>query len=418
MTERLKVAICDDESSNREFWKNELDKLDGFREHFEIELVVAEATNDGPFRQAIDSLGERRRAARNQPSEYGNESLFDQFDVLVVDYDLINAVHGDWITGEEIAYLARCYSRCKTIVAVNQFGSNPFDLNLTGHFPDSFADVNVGDKQVANPGLWSSEWPGYSFRPWCWPILEKLVRDFDKRVNDLLDGNLDRAIKDVLSFDDEAWLLLPREMIAYITPRESKKPPKEFTAREIVENSPLGMRHKDEPLNDEAVARIAAARLSHWLDYAVLAAQNILVDAPHLVERYPSLTGEAMPSLDRLNDFARIADPTELGLDERLASMAFSKPHWLSRPAWYWPLVARAEWIEEVKNPWSSESPDAFFCEDVSHFEKMTHTRNFPIRVPSVYDTRRCIDFRAEGAEQWATALSGIDYQPSSWLMI
>lgn len=402
MTERLKVAICDDESSNRELWKEELSSLQGFLDHFEIELIVAEHDS---FKQALDALVDRKKLARagSDNKSYGEKNLFDHIDVLIVDYRLINTVYGDLITGEEVAYLARCYSQCKAIVAVNQFGSNPFDLNLTGYFPDSFADVNVGDKQVATPGLWINDWPDNGFRPWSWPLLPKLVRDFDKRLHDL-NGNLDTPIKELFEFYDEAWSLLPRETLAYITPRVSKTPPDQFTVRQIVENSLLGLHRKDEPMNDESVARIAAARLSHWLDYSVLAAQDILVDTPHLVERYPSLTGEAMPSLDRLNGFARIAEPFDLGLDERLNNMAFLKPHWLSRPAWYWPLVTRAEWIEEVENPWSSESPDAFFCEDVSRFEKMAHTRDFKIRVPSVYDTRRCIDFRAHGAERWGAA--------------
>ncbi len=417
MSERFKVVICDDETNNREAWREALENLDNFRQRFEIEVLVAEAADDGEFSQAIETLGKRRKAARDHSVGSDNECYFDTIDVLIVDYDLIDAAHGEWITGEEIAYLARCYSKCKVIVAVNQFGSNPFDLNLTGYFPDSFADVNVGDKQVANPGLWLDDLPDNGFRPWSWPSLSKLLQDFDKRLEDLQE-NMDVPIKEFFEFCEEAWALLPRETVAHITPRGSKFSSDHMTVRQVVDNSPLGLHHKDRASNDEAIARIAAARLGHWLDYAVLSAQDILVDAPHLVERYPSLTGEMMPSLDRLNDFARIAEPVELGLDERLQTMAFSKPYWLSRPAWYWPLVTRAEWIEEVNNPWSSESPDAFFCEDVSRFETMTHTRDFKIGVTSVYDSRRCIDFEAAGAERWKTALSEVDYQPGSRLML
>lgn len=416
MAERYTVAICDDEKQNRESWKDELAKISGFNEHFEVKLIVAE--DGGDFRQAIDGLGKRKKQARSAPlaKEEEEENLFDNVDLLIVDYDLINAAHGDWITGEEIAYLARCYSRCKAIIAVNQFGSNPFDLNLTGHFPESFADINLGDKQVTNPGLWLSKWP-VGFRPWYWPLLSKLIDDMGKRVEDVSGKNLDRTIKEVLGFHDDAWRLLSRETIAGITPRGLNKSADKITVREVIENSPLGLRHKDVPMNDEAAARIAAARLGQWLDYAVLAAQDILVDAPHLVERYPSLTGKSEPTIEQLNTFAQIASSTDLGLDARLTEMAFEKPHWLSRPAWYWPAVTQATWIKEVLDPWGTVAPDAFFCEDVSRFMPMDQTREFRVRVPSVYDTRRCVDPSATGAKGWKTALSSVDYQPNGRLM-
>lgn len=416
MSKNYVVAICDDEKQNREIWREGLLKIQGFTERFSVEPIMAE--DDGAFQQAIEGLGQRRRIAREpNSSQKPTDNLFDRIDVLIVDYDLINAKHGDWITGEEIAYLARCYSRCKVIVAVNQFGSNPFDLNLTGHFPESFADVNLGDKQVTNPGLWNSSWPE-GFRPWSWPLLPKLIEDMEKRIKDISGNNLDRTIKDVFGFHGEAWRLLPREAIAWITPRNtSDKSSDQITVRQIVTDSLLGLRHKDEVLDDEAVARIAAARLGQWLDHAVLAAQDILVDAPHLVERYASLTGEKDPSIAQFNQYARIASAKELNLDDRLARSAFEKSYWLSRPAWYWPEVTQAEWIAEVGNPWGAPVPDAYFCEDISRFVPMDQTREFRIRVSSVFDARRCINPDAKNVEPWKAALSEVDYQPSGRLM-
>lgn len=411
------VGICDDEQQNRENWRDGLLRIPDFKEHFDVKLIAADSDH-GEFRTAIEGLGQRRKMARdNNPVSKPISNLFDELDILIVDYDLINATHGEWITGEEIAYLARCYSRCHVIVAVNQFGSNPFDLNLTGHFPESFADVNLGDKQVINPGLWNCEWPS-GFRPWYWPLLPKLIEDMKKRVRDLSGDNLDRPLKDVLSFHDEAWRLLPRETVAWITPRDTpKKSADHITVREIVMSSLLGLRHKDKVLDEDAVARIAAARLGQWLDHAVLSAQDILVDEPHLVERYPSLMGVGEPSIEKFNRYARIASSEEVMLDSRLASASFEKSYWLTRPAWYWPEVTQAEWITEVTNPWSSQAPDAYFCEDISRFVPMDQTREFRIRVPSVYDTRRCVNLDAKNLGPWKLALSAVDYQPSGRLM-
>ncbi len=409
------VGICDDERQNRENWQEGLSRIPGFDECFEIKAIVAE--DDGEFRSAIEGLMERRKMARKKSSTNDNHhNLFDQIDILIVDYDLINASHGEWITGEEIAYLARCYSHCKIIVAVNQFGSNPFDLNLTGHFPESFADVNLGDRQVINPGLWSYVWPA-GFRPWYWPLLPKLVDDIDKRVDDVSGDSLNKSIKDVLGFHDEAWRLLPRETVAWITPRNTpKKSSDQFTVREIVTSSSLGLRHKDQ-VPDDAVARIAAARIGQWLDHAVLAAQDILVDAPHLVERYSSLLGVKDASVEEFNKYARIASPSELKLDVRLSRLAFEKSYWLSRPAWYWPEIAQTEWISEVANPWESSAPDAYFCEDISRFVTREQTREFKVRVSSVFDVRRCVNPDFRKLVPWMSALSDVDYQPNGRLL-
>ena len=45
----------------------------------------------------------------------------------------------------------------------------------------------------------------------------------------------------------------------------------------------------DEPWDQGGIERVAAARLGKWLERLVLPGQNVLVDAPHLVSRFPSL---------------------------------------------------------------------------------------------------------------------------------
>jgi hypothetical protein len=362
----------------------------------------------------LKSLAERRHTSRRGPLAEVNDNMFDRIDVLIVDYDLIDASHGEWITGEEVAYLARCYSRCKVIVAINQYGPNPFDLNLTCHFPETYADINLGDQQVSNPGLWKSEW-GVGFRPWYWPLIPKLIADFDRRIEDVL-ANPDQTLKELLGFHAEAWSILPMDTVSVFSHRNLTKPFDQLTVREIIEDSPIGLRPKDRVMDNESLARIAAARISQWLDNYVLSAQDILVDAPHLVERYRSLTGAVDPSLELINRYTYIVSPEEYGFDGRLTPMCFEKAHWLSRPAWYWPEVSRADWINEVQNPWEANVPETFFCEDISQFVPFRQTREFRIGVSSVYDTRRCIDPEAEGTEDWRFQ-PPVDYQPSARLM-
>ena len=55
---------------------------------------------------------------------------------FIIDYDLLGSQAEKSptgsLTGEIIAYLVRCFSRCKLIIGLNQYGSNPFDLTLRG----------------------------------------------------------------------------------------------------------------------------------------------------------------------------------------------------------------------------------------------------------------------------------------------
>lgn len=411
MTRKYIIGICDDEKKNRDIWFEQLSELPEFGAQFDIRLIEAENAGS-EFGNSLQALAMRRKSAREGQIDYSGGNIFDQLDLLIVDYDLILANHGEWITGEEVAYLARCYSQCKVIVAVNQFGYNPFDLNLNFYFPDTFADINLGDQQVSNPGLWVTDWNN-SFRPWYWPLIPKLISDFDLRVKDVR-SNPDQTIKELLGFHEEAWNLLPRDTISVFSHRSLNKPFNRLTVKEVVEDSLIGLRTKDKVMNDEALARVAAARIGQWLDNAILSAQDILVDAPHLVERYRSLTGTDNPSIEELNRFASIRP--DYAFDERLKPMLFEKSYWLSRPAWYWPEVSKAEWIKEVQNPWDADIPDTFFCEDVSRFVPFSLTREFRINVPSVYNMRRCIDPEADAEGDWKF-LSLVEYQPSARLM-
>ena len=94
-------------------------------------------------------------------------------------------------------------------------------------------------------------------------------------------------------FDRELFLLLPREIVEFI-----EKPAQKRTfsnhVREFVTESGNGLRLKDkislnDDTNDHILARVGAARISKWLERLVLPEQDILVDAPHLVLRYPNL---------------------------------------------------------------------------------------------------------------------------------
>lgn len=381
-----KILICDDVFEDAERWSDRVNKHcpKGFG---------AEPVPTGEFFEAVGRLEDRRRAARRakRGDTPSNECLFDSADIVVLDYDLLSATN--FLSGEEVAYLCRCYSRCGLIVGLNQyvtqFGRNYFDLTLKGH-PESFADLNISDDQLANPGLWKESWihePSprnpIHFRPWYWPLLPALLDAFLHRTKEI-SNRLDDRIIHFLKLDDEI-VTLPRSTKEFLGPGGT---PEKTSFVDFVEGSGNGLRPKDKAFDRASLARIAAARLWKWLERLVLSAQDVLVDAPHLVSRYPSLLKGGLNSLstwNRTTSFSR--DRTGLNL-ALIQPFEFARPDWLSRPAWFWKRLSASEKILEVKDPLSKKAADFAFCEDISRFMKSQGARPFVADVPSPFVRR------------------------------
>src|SRR5579864_3344441 len=168
------VLVCDDHPKIARDWASQIEKV--CPPDFTVESIAQEQ-----LVEMISQLEARRKNARKPAGSRAEstQNRFDDADILVIDYDLLDLRDQTYLTGENVAYLARCYSRCGIIVGLNQFGPNDFDLSLKGH-PESFADLNVGGEQIGNPGLWSAKWNG--FRPWHWPLLPAAVEAFKLRA--------------------------------------------------------------------------------------------------------------------------------------------------------------------------------------------------------------------------------------------
>ena len=304
---KKKILICDDSPEIGGSFKKKVDSIDAIRDAFEPILAGKKE-----LEQAVGALEKRRKLANDR--EINNyldgdaAEIIDDAAILIVDYALYDL--DAQVTGERIAYLARCYSRCGLIVALNQFppyDDEYFDLTLCGHL-ESYADLNIPSDSLANTGLWSEPWS--HFRPWSWPLLPQAIVNFEHRITEL-DGNLDTKILEFLGFKDTKSLTLPRSVIEFL----SQESPEEMTFREFVNStgSGNGLRGRNEqPINDEAVTRIAAARISSWLEYDVLPGQNILIDAPHLISRFPSVLGEKVKDIDSWNRTASLSEPIQL----------------------------------------------------------------------------------------------------------
>ncbi|MBX3001992.1 MAG: hypothetical protein KF893_25935 [Caldilineaceae bacterium] len=385
-----KILICDDHLDETK-WYEKLEAIPDVSQAFKVDkLEPAELI------QVVQGLTERRLIARDagdylHQEKKRKEALeqIDTTDILIVDYDLVELKQfGFSPSGEDIAYLARCYSTCGTIVALNQIdrGFLGFDLKLTGGV-ESFADLNIGDPALDNLGLWSSAWQESheGYRPWYWPLLPLSYQSFKQRVQGLLQ-NLDTPILSYLGFPEEVVKTMSRSVLEFIT-TNSEDDPQKTTFRDFVGNgnqqSVLGLRRKDRVVSDEAIARVAAARISHWLERIVLPGQHILVDAPHLVSRYPSLIEGDRDELSTWNATTSFDSKSIRIKPDIIDDYRFRMSEWLSRPAWYWPLLTQHEEIEEVSNPWTVTKPPFVFCEDISRFALKENAREFVSDVTS-----------------------------------
>ncbi len=382
-----KILIYDDEPGFRGRVREFLESLTVVRDTFEIETPENQELID-----SMKILQDRRHAFRKDGTwEDGERISVDDASILVVDYDLFEAIA--FSNGDVVAYLARCFSSCGLIVGY-RYGDNAFDLTLRGEL-QPFTDLYVGGEQLGNPGLWRvTKATEASFRPWHWPILPEYLRDFDKKVEDVKESlTADMPICQVVGLTSEMFDMLPRSIGEFLGAK-----PSETTFRQFVTESGNGLERKDVPnavgVSEDVLARVGAARISKWLERLVLPEQDILVDAPHLVSRYPSLmAGDAM-DIETWNRTARLVSHEDLGLrTDLIEPFRLKKDHWLSRPVWFWDELRECQDVLEVREPWKMERPGWVFCEDASRFYEEGY-REFVADVESPFARRFVKDFK------------------------
>lgn len=407
-----RILIFDDEIRAATKWKRDLEKLDVVSESYEVETI-----DIYDLHVALVELEARRLDIRKGKSVelVSGNNLFDDCAMVIVDFDLLHhsSASAEYLTGENVAYLARCFSTCGVIIALNQYGDNDFDLTLKGH-PESFADVNVGGRQITSPGLWTEGWQG--FRPWGWPLLPKMEHAFNLRVADILD-NLDAPIFGYLGFPEECVPILSRGISEFIDVGKKSHGIERITFREFATRSKNGYKGKDTLLDspkykipDPLLARVAVARISKWLERLILQGQDLLADAPHLVYRYPSLLEGEIDDLTNWNRTASLENPTIHR--EPIARHKFEKEHWLSRPAWWFFRLRIDRAISEVSSPFNTERPGYLFCEDISRFLPEDETQEFVADLDSPFTRRSVVDPRTCRDPKLASELKKIDYRP------
>jgi len=396
MPERTKVRIFDDERRFGEQHKERVMQVGLSEDEFDVALILLDE-----FEEISKSMNERRRQFRNEGRwEHDGENPLDDVSILIVDFDLFET--DKYLDAEEVAYLARCFTTCGIVVILNRYGHNRFDLTLKDYL-DSFADLDIGQDQLGNLSLWYDQ--KEDFAPWYWPALPAYAREYEQRVADV-----ERAIREkrsfwnVLDFPDDIRRILPTALVQVLG-----NDVEDARFDRFVVESDYGLLNKDRervygdegrPSDPETISRIAAARIGKWLEWSVLPEQSILVDAPHLVERLPSLIEGDSEDIKTWNGVAKRhtaeAPNLRMGLIEPFRLKA---SHWLSKPVWFWPKVVECEDIDDVREPWNTRPPEWRFCEDTSRFCSEDQVVSFKAQTYSPFGYRYVE--RIDGVEYW-----------------
>jgi hypothetical protein len=257
--------------------------------------------------------------------------------------------------------------------------------------------------------LWGIE--NEKFHPWYWPILPKWLDDFNKRVTDVKEALRDNP--SILTYfglaDVSEWM--SRSILQQLGGNEKS------TFLEFLSTSAFMLSPKDRAVLEgktaldertiDGFARVVAARLSKWLEWQLLPGMDILVDAPHLVLRFPSLLKGDHKSIEVWNSTVVRHSGKISNLKADLLSEAkFQKSHWLSRPAWYWRKVMNDVRIPDVREPWNIEYVPFVFCEDTSSFVSEKQARSFRAAVESPF------------ANRYIRELNAVDYLPPQRLAL
>ena len=375
------VLICDDEFEQTEEWVEGIKSI-APAETYSIQ--AAPSTDD--VRVAVKELLLRRGAGRDGAAREMTSCLFDGVDILVVDYDLVHIEEdGAQHTGEGIARLARTFAGCSVVVVLNQFEGIDFDLSLRGHL-ESHADLNIDGDRLTTPGLWRLP-PWESFRPWYWQTLASAV-EAQRARETLVAESFDRSIVEVLGMRVEDASRLSDSAFGFIAPTAEDFPALQGQTFQAFLSTTQDGRDAEALLDlDRAgAARFVAARIGKWLEREVLGPQDVLLDVPHLLQRFPFLMEEEIEDPSAWNQAVHEVGWLRGTLDE---DAWFGPGECLSRPAVWYRRLEENRAISERRATFDfSVVPELVFLEDRSMFVPRSEAKEFRAGFHNSYDRR------------------------------
>jgi hypothetical protein len=376
---KRKILVYDDVERWATNYTNHLTTERTVSSRFDVEPIA-----NGQLQEQLRILEGRQAASRGTSHRVPGQSKFDDVDVFIVDIDLVESAN-PFLTGDRLAYLIRCFSECEVIIGLSQYQKVDFDLTLKGQ-PGSFTDLSIKNTQLTNRGLWGNSWS--NFRPWAWPVIPNLLESFEKRVR-IVEENPAASVIETIGLKS-AVSSLPNSAIDFLG-----SDPDTVTFEGFVLHSQYGIRDPDRPFNREFLARIAASRISKCVEYLILPGQGVVVDAPHLVSRFPSLLTGSKTAKSSWNKTTKFLPPNRIGLRSgKISRFRLKAEEWYSRPVWLSGPLSDFQGIDEVKSPWKSIEPNFLFCEDASAFYPRKDCLEFEASVESPNVRRYIRNFR------------------------
>ncbi|MCY3859277.1 MAG: hypothetical protein OXG25_10280 [Gammaproteobacteria bacterium] len=389
------VLICDDDEELERDWVEQVSSS-APQDIYEVGglsslTLDSEHLDDIDLKASIDELLTRRSLSREngQLEQKIGECVFDRADVLILDYDLIHVDETERRhTGEGLARLARTFSNCGAILVLNQFRDIQFDLTLNGHLW-SYADLNLNADLLPTVGLWTNP-PWRGFRPWAWNTMSNAV-ELQRSRTDFVDARYEANILESIGMRQEDVRRMSDSAFEFICPGEGD-PSKladltfeTFLQEKVNDLDARAIGEKDR----QAAARFVGSRIGKWLEVDVLAGQDVLVDVPHLIERYPFLLGDHFKDLDAWNN--SIHDDSTI--KELIPNECwFEYPEILSRPAvWRHRFEADEEIVERTYSFEYSKVPAFVFLEDVSQFGELSGAKEFRAGFHNGFDSRHVL---------------------------
>ena len=373
----IHVVVCDDDPGFAQQWVSDI------REVAPPNYDIRSAPTLECIRDAASVIFRRRAAARRRHPVPVERCLFDDTDVLILDYDLLHLDEDNaQYTGEGLARIVRMFSDCSVVVVLNQYPGTDFDLRLRGHI-ESYADLNIDAHVLATPGLWQSPpWDG--FRPWSWQTLSDAVELQQNRVA-FLNNRLDSPILEVLEMQPEDVRLLSDSAFGFLAPDiDNYESLNELSFADLISRSTVG---RDAltllDVDQIAACRLVSARIAKWLEREVLGPQEVLIDIPHLIQRFPFVLED---DISDVNSWNRVIwePPNDL-----CTTHLFSLNGFLSRPAiWGHRLQIDAEFRRRRREFDYRTVPDFVFLEDQSLFARLADAHEFRSDFHNPFDRR------------------------------
>ncbi len=354
------------------------------RERYEVNMRCIAEGGDKRQIETVSALGEA--PAATSPKQKDEPCLFDGVDILIIDYDLIHISDDNTeYTGESLARLARMFSDCSVVVVLNQFRHIDFDLSMRADLA-SHADLNIDARRLWAPGLWRRHaWKG--FRPWTWQVLSGAVEAQRARESAMSEA-LDRPIIEIFGMQLDDVARLSDSAFGFIAPdAEDFETLEKQTLRSFLSTTANGLDSRSLLETDlVAAVRFGAARIGKWLEREVLGPQDVLIDVPHMLSRFPFLLGDDVSNAGAWNEAIHRPERLKVMIDE---SHWFQPAECLSRPAVWCQRLEANESIKQLRASFDYSSvPSIAFMEDCSIFTDVAEGQEFRAGFHNAFDRR------------------------------